>query len=92
MSSADKLLEKMRLSKNKSGFMPDDFKTLYLGFGFEAKEGGNHTTYKHKKYSFLITQVPRHKPAKPYYVKCAIDLIDKLSQLELGETNGKLGI
>lgn len=89
--AAEKIFLRLQASVNKSGFMPQELKTLYTGFGFEYKEGGNHTTYRHPKYKRLITQVPRHKPVLPVYAKVAIDLIEQVKQLEAEEVNEEPG-
>ena len=44
-SKAEKLLEQMKNSK--SNWKRADLDTLYGGFGFVIKHGGNHDIYKH---------------------------------------------
>jgi hypothetical protein len=80
MSKAEKLLEDMRASKH--GWGPHDLFTLYTGFGFTHQEGRRHTLYKHPKYSFLRATVARHSRLAVGYIEDAIDLVDKLKQLE----------
>lgn len=59
---------------------------LYLGFGFEQDEGGNHTTYVHPQYN-LITQVPRGRKLAPFYAREAVRLIEELKALEAKSTH-----
>ena len=85
MKSAERLLERMRQSS--SGWGQNDFKTLYLGFGFKARKGGKHITYIHKKYPELRHQVGRHDKLATGYATFAVKLIDRLKALEAEEHN-----
>ena len=89
MSSAHSLLGKMRQSKN--GWRYNDVKTLYLGFGFEFREGGNHTVFFHPVHRRLIATVARHRSLPLGYVQKAIALVDELIALEQSseEKHGK---
>jgi predicted RNA binding protein YcfA (HicA-like mRNA interferase family) len=80
MSQADKLLEKMKNSK--AGWSADDLHTLYVGFGFEFREGGKHVIYIHPKYTELRATVARHGSLAIGYIQHAISLIEKLKDLE----------
>jgi len=80
MSQADKLLEKMRNSK--AGWGAADLHTLYIGFGFEFREGGKHTMYIHRKFPELRATVARHSTLAIGYIQHAISLMEKLKDLE----------
>lgn len=80
MSKADKLLEKMRNSK--AGWSADDLHALYVGFGFNFREGGKHIIYIHPEFPELRATVARHKSIAVGYIQHAISLIDKLKKLK----------
>ncbi len=80
MSKADKLLEKMRNSK--AGWSADDLHTLYVGFGFDFREGGKHIIYIHPDFPELRATVARHRTIAVGYIQHAISLIDKLKKLK----------
>lgn len=64
---------------------PDDLQTLYVGFGFECKEGRGHTIYIHPEYPELRATVARHRSLAIGYIQTAISLIEKLQELKKGE-------
>lgn len=76
MSKAEKILEKMRNSK--AGWTFNDLHTLYMGFGFECREGGKHVIYFHPDYPELRATVARHGSLPVGYIQHAIKLIDNL--------------
>lgn len=78
MSKAEKLLEKMRNSK--VGWTFNDLHTLYVGFGFEFREGGKHTIYIHPDFPELRATVARHSPLPVGYIQHAMKLIDNLKE------------
>lgn len=80
MSKTEKLLEKMRNSK--AGWSADDLHTLYIGFGFDFREGGKHIIYIHPEYPELRATVARHSTLAIGYIQHAINLIDKLKKLK----------
>lgn len=80
MSSADSLFQKMKQSKY--GWRYNDIVTLYHGFGFEHREGGNHTVFFHPLHRHLIATVARHRSLAVGYVQKAITLIEALKTLE----------
>jgi hypothetical protein len=80
MSSADSLLQKMKQSKY--GWRYNDIVSLYRGFGFESREGGNHTVFFHPVHRHLIATVARHRSLAVGYVQKAIVLIEALKSLE----------
>lgn len=77
------MLEKMR--NTKAGWGPDDLHALYIGFGFEFREGRGHTIYIHPKYPELRATVARHRSLAIGYIQTAISLIDKLQEFKKGE-------
>lgn len=78
--AAEKLLQRMRQTKN--GWGPDDFATLYGGFGFTVHEGGSHTIYIHETYKQLRATVGRHGTLAPGYAQHAVKIITQLKKLE----------
>lgn len=80
MSSAEKLLDRMRRSRN--GWSQSDFEILYTGFGFKKKEGGNHTIYIHERFTQLRATVARHSSLAKGYADHAVSVLDQLIQLE----------
>lgn len=85
MSKALKLLERMRNSK--TGWGADDLHSLYVGFGFDFRQGGNHTIYIHPEFPILRATVARHGSLAIGYIQTAISLIEKLQELKEGEGN-----
>ena len=84
MHDAERLLSRMRASK--SGWTDKDLESLYLGFGFEFREGSKHRLYYHPTYPELYAAVARHNSLAKGYVATAVKLIDCLRQRE--STNG----
>lgn len=80
MSKADKLLERMRNSK--AGWSADDLHALYVGFGFDFREGGKHIIYIHPEFPELRATVARHSSLAIGYIQTAIRLIDSLKKLQ----------
>jgi predicted RNA binding protein YcfA (HicA-like mRNA interferase family) len=80
MDAAEKLLERMRASK--ASWSAQDLETLYLGFGFQVREGGRHRFFYHPKYPQLYATVARHNSLAKGYIATAVKLIDQLKQLE----------
>jgi hypothetical protein len=76
----EKILAKMRASR--SGWRPDDFRALYVGFGFVHDAGSKHDKYRHPRFPQLWTTVTRSQPMSRAYADDAIDLIDDLRRLE----------
>lgn len=84
MTKAEKLLQRMRQTPNE--WSPDVFEKIYVGFGFNKHEGGNHTTYTLKQYN-LKEQIPRHNPVAPCYARSTVEIIDKLLAMKQAEEN-----
>lgn len=79
-SKAEKLLERMRQSKDK--WRRRDLDTLYEGFGFIITHGKSHDIVKHPEFPELRTTLPRHNYLAKGYVEYAIKLVDKLQELQ----------
>ncbi|MDD4092438.1 MAG: hypothetical protein PHQ63_07735 [Smithellaceae bacterium] len=80
MSSADKLIAKMR--NNPRDWQIDTLVSIADKHGIEVRShGGSHYIFSHPKVSFHPS-VPAHRPIKPVYVKQFIDLIDAVKELE----------
>ena len=69
------------MKQTKDGWRPKDFETLYEGYGFTKKEGGNHTTYTNAEYG-LIVQVARHNSLATGYAAQAVKTITALLELQ----------
>ena len=80
MADAEKLLSRMRASK--SGWNEKDLESLYLGFGFQFREGKKHRFYFHPKYPQLHTTVARHNSLAIGYITTAVKLIYQLKEME----------
>ncbi len=62
--------------------VPFNLFTLYVGFGFDFREGGKHIIYIHQEFPELRATVARHKSIAVGYIQHAISLIDKLKKLK----------
>ncbi len=79
-TKAEKLLERMRNSK--SNWKRADLDSLYEGFGFVIKHGGNHDIVKHSSFPQLRATLPRHRQLAKGYVEFAVKLVDQLLELQ----------
>jgi hypothetical protein len=83
-SKAEKLLKRMR--ESKSGWKSKDLITLYSGFGFIIRHGGNHDTVKHPNFldvPALRDTLPRHaEELAKGYINEAIKRIELLQKLQ----------
>lgn len=73
------------MRQSQTNWKQNDIISLYEGFGFSVKHGANHDIVKHPDYPELRQTIPRHKKVKPYIVKQAIKLIDRLTALQEAE-------
>ena len=87
MPSVERLLESMR--RSKSGWSSDDLEKLYLGLGFEFREGGKHRVYIHPKFPELRATVTRSRSLAKGYIDHALDIAKRLEELEA--KHGKQG-
>ena len=81
------LLERMR--RSKGGWRPIDLERLYLGFGFQLKEGGKHRLYFHSRDRSLMATVRRADPLPTGYVVQAVRLVDVLIEMEESDARSK---
>jgi hypothetical protein len=70
------------MKQSKHGWRYNDIVTVYRGFGFESREGGNHTVFFHPVHRHLIATVARHRSLPVGYVQKAISLLEALKRLE----------
>lgn len=82
MDPVEYLLERMQ--RTKAGWTFDDLERLYVGLGFEIKEGGKHRLYIHPKFLQLRATVTRHRLLPKGYVSHAVRLAKMLKELESG--------
>ena len=80
MSSIEHLLNRMRATK--TGWRDIDLRKLYLGLGFEVREGGKHSVYIHPRYSELRATVTRSRSLAKGYIAHAVGLAQRLEELE----------
>lgn len=72
-----------RMQRTKSGWGQKDLEQLYLSFGFDKREGGNHTIYTHPAApAVLRATVARHNSLATGYIQTAIKLIRHLKSIE----------
>jgi hypothetical protein len=78
--AAWKMLEKMRATK--TGWGEADFRVLYLGFGFVAREGRD-TVYYHPDHRDIpIAMVGRHRQLAKAYTETALRRVDEVIERE----------
>lgn len=80
MPSVEHLLERMRRSKAGWGFV--DLENLYVGLGFEVREGGKHRVYIHPKFPELRATVTRSRSLAKGYIEHALRLAKRLKEME----------
>lgn len=74
MSSAEKILEKMR--NNPQNWRIEHMETVARKFNINVRKAkGSHVVFEHDDWLELLS-VPAHRPIKPIYVKKFVDLID----------------
>lgn len=69
------------MANTKSGWGQNDLRTLYLGYGFEEREGGKHRFYTHPAFPQLHDSVSRQNDLPPGYAHSALKLLDELDRL-----------
>ena len=79
--AARRLLERMK--DNSAGWHPQDFHTLYLGFGFTIRNGAKHDIFIHPDFPQIRDSIPRHaKELSNGYAKDAVKNIEALIELQ----------
>ena len=82
MASVERLLERMR--RSKAGWRLADLEKLYVGLGFEAREGGKHRIYIHPEFPELRATVTRSRSLAKGYIEHALHLAKRLKEMEAG--------
>ena len=80
MSSIEDLIEAMK--RSKAGWRGADLEKLYLGLGFEIREGGKHRLYIHPRFPELRATVTRSRSLPVGYVQHALQLAERLRRME----------
>lgn len=72
-----------RMLRTKNGWGQRDLEQLYLSFGFDRREGANHTVYSHSADPRVLrATVARHGSLATGYIQTAIKLIRHLKSLQ----------
>jgi hypothetical protein len=87
MPAVDDLLERMR--RSKGGWSADDLEKLYIGLGFEFREGAKHRVYIHARFPELRATVTRSRSLAKGYIDHALRIAKRLEELEA--KHGKQG-
>lgn len=80
MPPVDDLLERMR--RSKGGWSADDLERLYVGLGFEFREGAKHRIYIHPRFPELRATVTRSRSLAKGYIDHALRMAKALEELE----------
>ncbi|GBE01459.1 hypothetical protein BMS3Bbin06_00307 [bacterium BMS3Bbin06] len=78
MPKAEKLLERMRATKAGWGY--DDLDRVYIGYGFNKREGSSHAFYYHPEHPDICATVSRNRKLAKGYISDAIKNIDELNR------------
>jgi len=82
--SAEKLRADME--NNKSGWGQSDLDDIYIGYGFELRQGGKHRMYTHPFFPQLHQSVSRQNDLPPGYAQSAMKLIVELERLTAAQS------
>lgn len=74
------------MSRSSAGWSQDHVSALLTGFGFEARDSGAHTFYRHPRHPELALAVPRSRRLRPYLVTDAVRIVGRLRALERKES------
>jgi hypothetical protein len=66
------------MSRSTAGWSARHVDTLLIGFGFERRDSGAHTFYRHPAYPDLALAVPRSRRLRPYLVTDAVRLVGRV--------------
>lgn len=82
MSKKEKALAKLRQNPKHVRF--DEIEKILLRLGFKKRQDGtSHATFTFGKH---IITVPKRKPfVKPKYVELALEMLDKIKELDEGD-------
>ncbi len=84
VSAAEKLRKRMQGSKD--GWTANQLRRLYLGYGFQLREGSKHRVFSHPTYPYLRATTIRDGVVAVGYIETALELLEKLEAAEKGET------
>lgn len=82
MSAAQKLRKKMQASKD--GWTAEELRRLYLGHGFQFREGAKHRVFSHPNFPYLRATTIRDGVVAVGYIETALELLDRLESIEGG--------
>lgn len=74
------------MSRSHAGWSAEPFDALLVGFGFEKRDSGAHTFYRHPEHNELALAVPRTRRLRPYLVADAVRLVGRLLAIERKES------
>jgi hypothetical protein len=66
------------MSRSSAGWSAHHVDALLIGFGFQRRDTGGHTFYRHPAYPDLALAVPRSRKLRPYLVADAVRLVGRL--------------
>ncbi len=70
------------MSQTKADWTGADLERLYLGHGFQVREGAKHRIYSHPVHRYLRATVTRSPQAVATgYIQEALNLLDQLDEL-----------
>jgi len=70
------------MSRSHAGWSADHVEALLVGFGFEKRDSGAHTFYRHPQHRDLALAVPRSRRLRPYLVADAVRLAGIVAAIE----------
>ena len=79
-SGASKLLDKAR--RSSAGWRRTELDAMLEGFGFTIIARTRHDMAFHEEYLQLKMMLPRHRKVNRFYVEQAVELIERLLELE----------
>ena len=71
-----------RMRRSKAGWTFEDLERLYVGLGFEIREGGKHRLYVHPRFPQLRATVTRSRSLAKGYIEHALNLAERLFEME----------
>jgi len=73
------------MRRSTAGWKYTDLVKLYEGLGFEIRHGARHDVIKHPLYPELRATLPRHTSVAKAYIAKALELVDRLKEIEQQE-------
>ncbi|MDX6770889.1 MAG: hypothetical protein SF051_15245, partial [Elusimicrobiota bacterium] len=70
-----------RMQATRTGWGQDDFRALYLGYGFEERQGSDHRFYTHPVFPQLHDSVGRHNELATGYAHGALKILEEYDRL-----------